>query len=228
MQKTMMLTVGLLLVFSFSVTGHVFARTQFESIANCDGVEEDQLAALGCALFLEESVKAEPGSAPESDIISAQAATELPSSGTQTHLFLPIVGRLPAREASFAEQVLDQTNRYRAQNGCGPLVLHPTLNAAAQRHSDDMANRNFFGHTGSDGSTFASRMVQAGYYFSQAAENIGAGYATPADVVDAWMRSPAHRANILNCELTELGLGYSENNGSQYTRYWTQNLGTCE
>mgnify|MGYP001252733796 CR=1 FL=1 len=228
MIKPMILTLGVLLGLSFSLTGHVIAQTQFQTVTDCDRVEAGQLAALGCALFVTNSSQVEPGSRSADQSVSAPAVADIPSSGTQALVFLPVLSRSPAPEATLAQQVLDQTNYYRAQNGCGPLVLQPALTTAAQRHSDDMASHNFFSHTGSDGSNFASRLLQAGYYFSQAAENIGAGYATPEDVVEGWMNSPGHRANILNCNLTELGVGYSESSTSQYTRYWTQNMGTCQ
>ena len=149
-------------------------------------------------------------------------------SGTETAVFLPILMFNPPVEVTFAQEVVNQTNSYRTLNGCPPLLLNPNLNAAAQRHSDDMASHDFMAHTGSDGSTPWLRMQEAGYSFSSAAENIAAGYGTPEDVVAAWMNSARHRDNILNCALNDMGVGYSENNSSQYRRYWTQNLGRSQ
>ena len=69
----------------------------------------------------------------------------------------------------------------------------------AQAHSQDMADRDFFSHTGSDGRSPFQRMRDAGYSYRRAAENIAAGSTSPAEVVDMWMGSPGHRANILDC-----------------------------
>ena len=140
---------------------------------------------------------------------------------------------------SLEQQVIDLTNVQRQQNGCAiALVFSPQLTAAAGAHSQDMALQNLFGHTGSDGSTMVSRIAAIGYGYSQLAENVAAGYATAEDVVASWMRSPRHRANILNCELRELGVGYymqadDQSNvrldngqfGGPYRYYWTQDFG---
>jgi uncharacterized protein YkwD len=125
---------------------------------------------------------------------------------------------------AFAQEVLDLTNAQRAQNGCQALTANATLTSVAQAHSADMAARGFFDHINPDGRSPFDRMSAAGYSYSLAAENIAAGQATPAAVVDAWMNSSGHRANILNCKLTELGVGYAT--GGSYGTYWTQDFGT--
>jgi len=100
-------------------------------------------------------------------------------------------------------------NQERQVNGgLPPLTIDLRLVEAARLHSQDMATNNFFDHVGSDGSLFWQRIELAGYSYSRASENIAAGYATPADVVDGWMNSPGHRANILDAGVTEIGLGY--------------------
>lgn len=101
----------------------------------------------------------------------------------------------------------------------------PRLGEAAQRHSDDMAQNNFFSHTGSDGSSVAHRVREAGYDWRAIGENIAAGYATPLDAMKAWMRSPGHCRNIMNPNFEDLGVGVSENPGSRYGIYWTIDLG---
>jgi uncharacterized protein YkwD len=67
-------------------------------------------------------------------------------------------------------------------------------------------------------------MTAAGYTYRMAAENIAAGHRSPADVVKGWMNSPGHRANILNCGFTQIGVGYAT--GGTHGTYWTQNFGT--
>jgi uncharacterized YkwD family protein len=124
---------------------------------------------------------------------------------------------------NFVAQVVDLTNQQRAANGCGALKVNPTLTQVAQAHSADMAANNYFSHDSQNGASPFDRMSAAGYRFSAAAENIAAGQRTPGDVVTAWMNSEGHRANILNCTYTEIGVGYAT--GGSYGTYWTQDFG---
>jgi uncharacterized protein YkwD len=130
----------------------------------------------------------------------------------------------------FAQQVVNIVNQERANAGCAPLTINQQLTTAAQGHSNDMALNDFFSHTGSDGSSPWERMNNAGYQFSYAAENIAAGYPTPQAVVNGWMDSPGHRANILNCILEDTGVGYyylaNDTGTTNYHHYWTQVFGT--
>lgn len=136
----------------------------------------------------------------------------------------------PAPVADFVQRVLELTNQFRAQNGVAPLQLNAELNAAALNHSTNMALQDFFSHTGKDGSTVGDRMRQVGYVSNAWGENIAAGYATPEQVVQGWINSPGHRANMLNSRFTELGVGYyhlANDTGSvNYNNYWTQNFGS--
>jgi uncharacterized protein YkwD len=122
--------------------------------------------------------------------------------------------------------VVGLTNTERAKAGCRPLTVNATLTAVAQAHSQDMATNDYFDHNSKDGRTPFDRMSAAGYRYSIAAENIAAGQRTAQDVITAWMNSPGHRANILNCGLTEIGVGYATASSSQYGVYWTQDFGT--
>jgi uncharacterized protein YkwD len=132
----------------------------------------------------------------------------------------------PAPSGGVTAQVVTLTNAERAKAGCGPLAVDATLTAVAQAHSQDMATNNYFDHNSQDGRTPFDRMTAAGYRYSTAAENIAAGQRTPQDVMTAWMNSPGHRANILNCALKEIGVGYATASSSQYGAYWTQDFGT--
>lgn len=137
---------------------------------------------------------------------------------------------LPPSPDPIVQAVLDLTNQYRAQAGLAPLRWNPVLTATALAHSQDMAYNDFFSHTGSDRSSLFDRLRAAGYAYDSAGENIAAGYATPAGVVQAWMQSPEHRANILSPEATEMGVGFflmDQDPGTIQSRYyWTQNFGT--
>ena len=117
--------------------------------------------------------------------------------------------------SSFARDVLDLVNVERTQNGCSPLTWDDGLATLAQEHSVDMVERGFFDHTNPDGLSPFDRMRIAGISFGHAAENIAAGQRTPEAVVNAWMNSTGHRANILNPNLTHIGVGF-------HNYYWTQ------
>jgi uncharacterized protein YkwD len=113
--------------------------------------------------------------------------------------------------------VVERTNAERAAAGCGPLVVDERLTAAAQLHSEDMLAQGYFDHTSLDGRSPWDRAKAQGYA-NPGAENIAKGQATAEDVVRAWMDSPGHRANILNCDLREIGVGHAD-------RVWTQLFG---
>jgi uncharacterized protein YkwD len=89
----------------------------------------------------------------------------------------------------------------------------------------DMGAKNFFSHTGSNGSTFAQRITNAGYTYTAAGENIAAGYSTPTAVVESWMKSTWHCDNLMNPNYKHLGVGYSYASGATYRHYWTQDFG---
>ncbi|MER6152162.1 sigma-70 family RNA polymerase sigma factor [Streptomyces hirsutus] len=118
-----------------------------------------------------------------------------------------------------AAQVLALTNTERAAAGCSPVTLDNRLNKAAQLHSEDMSANNYFSHTGQNGSSFVDRVTAQGHP-SPGAENIARGQSSAESVMEAWMNSEGHRANILNCSLTTMGVGVVT---SDWT--WTQVFG---
>jgi uncharacterized protein YkwD len=155
--------------------------------------------------------------------------TTSPATSTTTQITPPpTTTTAPAGPIHSATEqaVLDLVNAERAKVGCPALVANATLAQVARAHSQDMAAHNYFDHNGLDGSTPFTRMTAAGYRYSAAAENIAAGYATPQDVMTGWMNSAGHRANILNCGLTQIGVGYASLSSSAYGSYWTQDFGT--
>lgn len=122
-------------------------------------------------------------------------------------LFLAFaVAGSPVAAASPAETVLSAVNAARAKAGCQPLRLNAKLTAAAKGHAAAMAQQNFFGHAGKDGSKFSSRIKRQGYSYRTAAENIAAGYRSAGQVVSGWLKSAGHRRNMLNCRMTETGI----------------------
>jgi uncharacterized protein YkwD len=131
--------------------------------------------------------------------------------------------------SSFIQRIVDLTNTHRQQAGLQPLRLNLKLTNSAQTHSEDMALRDFFNHTGLNGSSVRDRTLQQGYESSYVGENIAAGYSTPETVVQAWMDSEGHRANILNPKYQEIGIGYyylaNDTGNVNYKHYWTQDFG---
>ncbi|MER7072224.1 CAP domain-containing protein [Terrabacter sp. NPDC000476] len=139
---------------------------------------------------------------------------------------VPSVAATPSADAatvSVQNQVITLVNAQRAKAGCRALVLDARLSRAAQAHSIDMAKRRYFSHTTPDGRTFAQRIRAQGYTGSMIGENIAAGQPTPRSVMDAWMKSPGHRANILDCRYRAIGVGAAV--GGPYRYYWTQDFG---
>ncbi|MFF1921801.1 sigma-70 family RNA polymerase sigma factor [Streptomyces sp. NPDC058221] len=123
---------------------------------------------------------------------------------------------------STAAQVVALVNKERQAAGCGPLKEDTQLTDAAQRHSDDMSARDFFEHTNPDGADPGQRVTDAGYRWSTYGENIARGQQTPASVMESWMNSPGHRANILNCDFKDIGVGIHQGPGGPW---WTQDFG---
>ncbi|MFF8873539.1 CAP domain-containing protein [Streptomyces massasporeus] len=124
-------------------------------------------------------------------------------------------------ESSAAAQVLSLVNEERAKVGCSPVAANSALTGLAQSYSEDMAARGFFDHTDPDGRTPWDRAEKAGIS-NLGGENIARGQADAAAVMDAWMNSPGHRANILNCDFKTLGVGVELGSGGPW---WTQNFG---
>lgn len=119
----------------------------------------------------------------------------------------------PASASTPQSLILRETNEFRAANGKPPLASMPALDAVAQQWSEHMASSGDFAHRPDFTSAYPAGWTRAG-------ENIAAGQ-TPEDVVDAWIDSPGHRANLLG-DFTCLGVGYAT--GGPYGRYYTQNF----
>lgn len=116
-----------------------------------------------------------------------------------------------------ASAVVTLVNSERAANGCDPLRVDERLTAAAQEHSEDMDARNYMAHESPEGEGPGERARRHGYH-AWGAENVAKGQRTADQVMDAWMNSPGHRANILNCSLVAIGVG-------EANFAWTQKFG---
>jgi uncharacterized protein YkwD len=138
-----------------------------------------------------------------------------------------VAGGAPDNAAAEAQaaRVLELTNAERAKAGLPPLTVSTQLTQAAQQYSQVLATDSCFAHTCGPMPEMVQRDTQAGYTgWTAVGENIAAGYPTPEAVVAGWMASPGHRANILNPDYRELGVGLA--GGGKYGAYWTQEFGT--
>ena len=136
-----------------------------------------------------------------------------------------IVFSYVVQASQFDAELLRLTNIERQNAGLSALTLSSQLGQAAQNHAEDMANNNYFSHTGLNSSRPSERAEAAGYNYSYVGENISAGRTTPSETINGWMNSTGHRENILNSNYTEIGFGYAYSDHSDYNRYWVQVFG---
>ena len=151
--------------------------------------------------------------APALLVLAAPAEAKVPAPDLPRHA--PASAIAPAVLMS---EVVTMTNQRRAQHGCQPLAVSLDLTIASIRQSLYMARTGQFSHVWRDGTTFLARSRAAGYQ-RPSGENIAWGYQTAADVMEAWMNSPHHRQNILNCDARSIGTGvaYAETGLPYYT-----------
>lgn len=132
------------------------------------------------------------------------------------------------------QTMLSQVNKARSQaRQCGeqqfeaaePLTWSCKLEAAAEGHSQDMAENDYFSHTGPDGAGIEQRVGNQDYVWQAVGENIAAGHTSASAVVEGWLDSPGHCRNIMNDAFTEMGMAKAEDPESRYSSYWTQTLG---
>ena len=159
---------------------------------------------------------AAPGRTSAAPARPAPATTAAPRTPLPATPAPPPPAAVPAG-SDRAGQVLALVNEERAAAGCRPLAADSRLAAVAAAHSADMRDRGFFDHVNLAGLSPFDRAEAAG--LSARAENIARGQADAAAVMDAWMSSPGHRSNILDCGLTRLGVGIADGGSGPW---WTQ------
>jgi uncharacterized protein YkwD len=139
----------------------------------------------------------------------------------------PVASTASAEASSdpFVARALELTNTERHKNGLASLALSAELGQAAHAYSAVLASSGCFAHDCGPVPDFGDRIGRAGYTnWTAIGENIAAGYRTPEAVVDGWMASAGHRANILSPHFREIGIGIATNDG-RFKMYWTQNFG---
>jgi uncharacterized protein YkwD len=157
--------------------------------------------------------------------------------GTQTWLIFaaPFAAPDAAQADDVQAQVLALVNEARARpRQCGkapfgsasPLRWNATLQSISAAHAADMARYSYFEHTGRDGSHVSDRASRAGYPWRAIGENIAAGQMTADVVVQGWLKSPGHCANIMSTDFSEMGAAFAVNPKSSGGIYWVQVFGT--
>lgn len=147
------------------------------------------------------------GSSETPDSGSGGGSSETPDSGSGGG----------SSQASYAAQVVSLVNAERAKHGLSALTMDSSVTAAAQVRAGELYRS--FSHTRPDGRSCFTALREAGASYSGAGENIAYGQRSPEAVMQAWMNSSGHRANILSNKYTKIGVGYTVKNG---VTYWTQ------
>ncbi|MFI6012953.1 CAP domain-containing protein [Streptomyces sp. NPDC051243] len=151
----------------------------------------------------------------------SRTATKAPERKPEKETQKPGDSVAVSAEAVAAAEVLKLVNEERAQVGCSALSANSALTDLAQDFSEAMAERGFFDHTDPDGASPWDRAAKAGIT-DLGGENIARGQSDAAAVMEAWMNSPGHKANILNCDFKTLGVGVHFGSGGPW---WTQDFG---
>lgn len=120
----------------------------------------------------------------------------------------------------YMAEVVRLCNIERAEAGLSPLTLDPTVTKGAMIRANEIIN--YFSHTRPDGNSCFTALEEVGANYMTAGENIACGYVSPEDVVDGWINSEGHRANILNENFNKIGVGYVYSSSGIYRHYWVQ------
>jgi uncharacterized protein YkwD len=121
------------------------------------------------------------------------------------------------------QQVVDLVNKERESRNLKPYIVNFSLQEAAWKHTEHMAKNKVMCHQGCGDGDPAQRIKATGYQAATWGENVASGYQTAAEVMNGWMNSTGHRANILNKDFTDIGVAYAD--GGKYGTSWTQVFG---
>lgn len=122
--------------------------------------------------------------------------------------------------SDYAKEVARLVNVERSKRGLQKLTLNAQISKVAKIKCQDMINKHYFSHTSPTYGSPFKMMESFGIRFSAAGENIAYGQKTPAEVMNGWMNSPGHRANILSGTYTNIGVGMAQTGSG--VKYWTQ------
>ena len=189
----------------------------------CSALNSSELKSLlekfGCSLDKNQNTTTPPVENTE-PTDKKEPATENNSSnnsGNQNQNNSATEDKNESSVSDYEKRVVELVNEIRVENGLSPLTLNSKLSNVARLKSQDMKDKNYFSHTSPTYGSPFDMMKQFGISYRSAGENIAMGYATPEAVVNGWMNSPGHRANILNSSFKQIGVGYVAGGN-----YWTQ------
>jgi uncharacterized YkwD family protein len=154
--------------------------------------------------------------APATTTGKTPVASSKPAAPTSGAVTTPVTSAL----GTYEQQVVDLVNKERAAAGLSALKVNMTLAKVAETKAADLRDKNYFSHTSPTYGSPFDMMKQFGISYTAAGENIAKGQKTPAEVMNGWMNSPGHKANILNSKYTEIGVGYVTDGSG--TGYWVQ------
>ena len=193
------------------------------------------LAACGNELGLGNPFAPAPKSSPAAPVSVAPSPPSSPPPSTPA-VATPAVAAADSTTcgiANFQSELIARVNQARASGRVCGGISYPAVAAvswneqlknAATEHSADMARRNYFGHTGSDGTNGGQRINRAGYQWRMWAENITAVPVSVEHAMALWFDSPPHCAAIMHPAAVEVGASCVQNNNAQYKNYWTMEL----
>ena len=194
-------TIGIVLFLTFLFSVNALASSSSHTVVKGDSLWK---IAVRYEIGISELIKANPQFKDPSLIMPGQKVN------------IPEAAPLKTLEDEVARLV----NAERAKNGLPALTVNWQAARVARYKSQDMIDKNYFAHNSPTYGSPFNMMESFGLKFSSAAENIAYGQKTAAEVMNSWMNSPGHRANILSKTVTQIGVGCAKK--SNGTLYWTQ------
>lgn len=244
--KKVILTLSLAALLAGAVSTNAYAAdsTQIKSgqyvivkEIDCTDNIDDVLNNLKDNLYLDcytnasdiiKSIDSSNTTAPEKEITAPTNTTKPTGTTTPTDTTKPTDTTTPTKDTttdttdktnlSYVEQIVSLVNQERAKAGLSAVTLETNLANAANKRAHEIESS--FAHTRPNGSSFSTVLAENGVKYSGAGENIAYGQKSPTEVMNGWMNSEGHRANILNANFTTIGVGYYQN--ASGVNYWTQ------
>ena len=210
------------------IAGNTEASEQqaFDDLSQADGYENNSgQESWGDSGSGDDYQNSDGESYGDGDSSDNSEETDIPSASEDVNSDYNLLARAQINTvtySAYSNEVLRLVNIERANVGVAPLVLDEALCNAANMRAIEMDYSGNFSHTRPDGRDCVTVFSFCEISFYTCGENIAAGYPTPAAVVEGWMNSTGHKANILNVAFTKMGLGYSTGGGGEYGHYWAQ------
>lgn len=185
-------------------------------IEKCGILPDNNQCITGGNMDETTSQPTQPATTPQATQPTPQPVTQPVTEPTVPETTEPNDGNT-SEVSSYEKQVVELVNKERASKGLSPLTLNTELSRVARIKSEDMRDNGYFNHNSPTYGSPFDMMKSFGISYRTAGENIAMGQQSPEAVVTAWMNSDGHRANILNANFTQIGVGYAANGN-----YWTQ------